>query len=73
MPRALIRKLVNLMKEKMKMGIFEPYMAPYFNRWFTMPKKFGALRFIQNMQPTNNVTIINKILGPIVDEVFELL
>jgi hypothetical protein len=53
------------------MGILEPSMAPYSNRWFTVPKKSGALRFIQDMQPTNRVTIRNKGSGPIVDEVAE--
>ena len=70
-PRALLPKLVDLLKEKVHMGILEPSMAPYSNRWFTVPKKFGALRFIQDMQPANKVTIRNKGSGPIVDEVAE--
>jgi hypothetical protein len=70
-PRALLPKLVELLKEKMRMGILEPSMAPYSNRWFTVPKKSGALRFIQDMQPANRVTIRNKGSGPIVDEVAE--
>jgi hypothetical protein len=70
-PRALLPKLVGLLKEKMQMGILEPSMAPYSNRWFTVPKKSGALRFIQDMQPANKVTIRNKGSGPIVDEVAE--
>jgi len=70
-PRALLPKLVGLLKEKARMGILEPSMAPYSNRWFTVPKKSGALRFIQDMQPANKVTIRNKGSGPIVDEVAE--
>ena len=31
-PRALLPKLVSLLKEKMQMGILEPSMAPYSNR-----------------------------------------
>jgi hypothetical protein len=31
-PKALLTKLVNLLKEKMQMGILEPSMAPYSNR-----------------------------------------
>ena len=70
-PRALLPKLVELLKEKTRMGILEPSMAPYSNRWFTVPKKSGALRFIQDMQSANKVTIRNKGSGPIVDEVAE--
>ena len=70
-PRALLPKLLELLKEKRRMGILEPSMAPYSNRWFTVPKKSGALRFIQDMQPANKVTIRNKGSGPNVDEVAE--
>jgi len=51
------------------MGILEPSMAPYSNRWFTVPKRSRALRFIQDMQPANKVTIGNKGSRPIIDEV----
>ncbi|KAL3689190.1 hypothetical protein R1sor_015499 [Riccia sorocarpa] len=68
-PRALLPKLIELLKEKMPMGILEPSMVPYSSRWFTVPKKSGALRFIQDLQPANSVTIRNMGAGPIVDEV----
>ncbi|KAL3676054.1 hypothetical protein R1sor_026002 [Riccia sorocarpa] len=42
-----------------------------FNTRFTVPKKSGALRFIQDMQPVNAVTIRNVGVGPIVDEFAE--
>ena len=38
-PRAHIPKLIELLKEKVQMGILEPSNAPYSNRWFTVPKK----------------------------------
>ncbi|KAL3676426.1 hypothetical protein R1sor_026374 [Riccia sorocarpa] len=68
-PRALLPKLIDLLKEKMAMGILESSMAPYSSRWFTVPKKTGALRFIQDLQPANSVTIRNVGTGPIVDEI----
>ncbi|KAL3686784.1 hypothetical protein R1sor_013093 [Riccia sorocarpa] len=55
----------------MQMRILEPSFAPYSSRWFTVPKKSGALRFIQDMQPVNAVTIRNVGVGPIVDEFAE--
>lgn len=70
-PRALLPKLIELLKEKVLMGILEPSIAPYSNRWFTVPKKSGTLRFIQDMQPANKVTIRNMGSGPVVDEVAE--
>lgn len=43
-------------------------MAHYSNRWFIVPKKNGTMRFIQDMQPVNKVTIRNMDSSPIVDE-----
>src|SRR5687768_8194696 len=58
-PKAHLPKLVELLNEKINMEILEPSIAPYSNRWFTVPKKNGTLRFIQDMQPVNKVTIRN--------------
>ncbi|MCO5606983.1 hypothetical protein L7F22_061174 [Adiantum nelumboides] len=63
-----ISKLIDLLNEKMRMDILEPSSAPYSSRWFTVPKKNGSLRFIQDLQPVNKVTIRNVGTGPIVDE-----
>ena len=70
-PKYLLQKLMELLKEKIRMGILEPSCASYSNRWFIVPKKNGALRFIQDMQPVNKVTIRNVGTGPIVDEFAE--
>ena len=67
-PRAHIPKVIDLLKEKVVMGILDPSNAPYSNRWFTVPKKNGSLRFIQDLQLVNKVTIQNSGVGPIVDE-----
>ena len=72
MPRARIPQLLELLKEKIRMGILEPSNAPYSSRWFTVLKKDGRLRFIQDMQPVNKVTIRNSGIGPIVDEFAEM-
>ena len=53
------------------MGILELSNAPYSNRWFTVPKKNGTLRFIQDPQPVNKVTIRNVGIGPSIDEFAE--
>jgi hypothetical protein len=58
-PQAHIPELMELLKQKMEMGILESSSVPYLNRWFTVPKKNGTLRFIQDLQPINKVTIRN--------------
>jgi hypothetical protein len=62
---------MELLKQKVEMGILEPSSAPYSNRWFTVPKKNGTLRFIQDLEPVNKVTIRNAGVGPNIDEFAE--
>lgn len=56
---------MSCLKENIEMGILEPSMELYSNRWFKLLKKIEALRFIQDMYPTNKVTIRNKGFDPI--------
>ena len=70
-PRAHIPKLMELLKQKVEMGILEPSSAPYSNRWFTVPKKNDTLRFIQDLQPVNKVTIRNAGIGQTISEFVE--
>jgi hypothetical protein len=69
--KAHIPKLIELLKEKVKMKILEPSNTPYSNRWFTFPKKNGSLWFIQDLQPVNKVTIQNSGVGQMVDSFAE--
>ena len=55
----------------MELGILEPSSAPYSNRWFTVPKRNRTLRFIQDLQPVNKVTIRNTGVGSSIDEFAE--
>ena len=70
-PGAHISKLMELLKQKVEMGILEPSSAPYSNHWFVVLKKNGTLRFFQDLQPVNKVTIRNAGIGPTIDEFAE--
>ena len=70
-PWAHVSKIIDLLKEKVAMGILEPSNAPYLNRWFMIQKKNGSLRFIQDLIPVNKVTIQNSGVRPTVDEFAE--
>ncbi|MCO5558765.1 hypothetical protein L7F22_012351 [Adiantum nelumboides] len=54
-PKAHLPKLIDLLNEKIRMGILKPSCTPYSNCWFILPKKNGTLRFIQAMQPVNKI------------------
>ena len=62
---------MELLKQKVEMGILEPLSAPYSNRWFIVPKKNGTLRFIQDLQPVNKVTSRNAGIRTTIDEFAE--
>ena len=70
-PQAHIPKIIELLKEKIAMGILEPSDTLYSNRWVTVPKKNESLRFIQDLQLVNKVMICNSGVGPIVEEFAE--
>ena len=70
-PRAHIPKLMEMLKQKVDMGILKPSSAPYSNRWYTMPMKNGTLPFIQDLQPVNKVTIQNAGIRPTIDKFAE--
>ena len=69
--RADIPKLMELLKQKVNMGILEPSSAPNLNRWFTVPRNNGTPRFIQDLQAVNKVTIRNARIGRTIDEFAE--
>ncbi|TPX55567.1 hypothetical protein SpCBS45565_g08502 [Spizellomyces sp. 'palustris'] len=56
-PRAILPELISLLQEKEQAKIIEPSSAPYVNQWFTVKKKNGKLRFIQDLQPMNQWSI----------------
>ncbi|KAG5462254.1 MAG: hypothetical protein BJ554DRAFT_5447 [Olpidium bornovanus] len=64
-PRAHYDKLRELLRARIARRVLEPAQGPYANRWFTVPKKDGSLRFIQDLQPVNAVTIRNSGVAPI--------
>ena len=41
---------MDLLKEKVNMGILKLLSAPYSNQWFTVSKKKGTLHFIHDLQ-----------------------
>ena len=66
-PKATLPRVTEILIEKARMRIIEPCFSPYTNRWFTIKKKDGSLRFIQDLQPANSITIRNMAIGLVVD------
>ncbi|GBG89333.1 hypothetical protein CBR_g49043 [Chara braunii] len=53
----LVREVTDLLRAKMDSFVAEPTTSPYANRWFVFRKLNKTLRWIQDLQKLNAVTI----------------
>ena len=56
-PPGIRDKVIELLKEKMAAGVYEPSQSSYRSRWFCVLKKNGKLRIVHDLQPLNKVSI----------------
>ena len=70
-PPGLREQVVELLKEKVKAGVYEQSQSSYRSRWFCVLKKNGKLRIVHDLQPLNAVTIRDAGLPPILDPFVE--
>ena len=70
-PNGLVDKVIDIFKEKIAAGVYEPSDASYRSRWFCVPKKNGSLHLVHDLQPLNAVTIRNAAVPPFVDQFVE--
>ncbi|RKP15894.1 hypothetical protein ROZALSC1DRAFT_7130, partial [Rozella allomycis CSF55] len=60
-----LKEVVEFLKKKEKSGVLERAKnSPYSNNWFMIRKKNGQLRFIQDVQPLNGVTVVDRSQPP---------
>src|SRR5579859_5070438 len=72
LPKAMEEKAMEIVKEKLKMGLLEYSQGPYRSRFFLVPKKNpGEYRLINDVQPLNKVTIRDSGMPPATDEFSE--
>ena len=70
-PPGILDKVVEVLKNKIDAGAYEPSQSSYRGRWFCVLKKNGALRIVHDLQPLNKVTIRDAGLLPIIDNFVE--
>ena len=51
-PQTHIPKVIDLLKEKVVMGILEPSNAPYSNQWFTVSCLWASDRCVSQLETT---------------------
>ncbi len=57
LPQSRHEEVIQIMKEQMSSGKYEPSSASYRSTFFAVEKKGGALRVVHDLQPLNAVTI----------------
>jgi RNase H-like domain found in reverse transcriptase/Integrase zinc binding domain len=71
-PRALMGKVVDMLKERLERGTMEYSQGPYRNPWFLVAKKEkGEYRLVVAAMKMNGVTVRDGNLPPQVDEFAE--
>ena len=70
-PPGLRDKVIQLLKEKIEAGVYEPSQSSYRSRWFCVLKKNGKLRLVHDLQPLNKVAIKEAGLPPNLDSFVE--
>lgn len=70
-PLGLQAKLVDLLKLRLKHGIFEESHGPYRNPYFLVVKKDGGVRFILSATKYNGITIRDAYIPPRADKFSE--
>lgn len=57
-PRGIFDQVIQIVKDKIASGVYEPSNSSYRSRWFCVVKKDGkSLRLVHDLQPLNGVSI----------------
>jgi hypothetical protein len=70
-PPGIRDKVIELLKHKMKAGVYEHCQSAYRSKWFCVLKKTGKLRLVHDLQALNAVSIRDAGGPPILDEFVE--
>lgn len=67
-PPGIRDKVVDLIKQKVAAGVYEPSTSSYRHQWFCVAKKDGSVRIVHNLGPLNAVTVKDAGQPPLVDQ-----
>ena len=70
-PPGLFDQVVEIIRDKIASGAYEPSTSSYCSRWFCVSKKNGKLRPVHDLQPLNAVTVKDASLPPGVEQFTE--
>jgi hypothetical protein len=70
-PPGILDQVIEIIKSRLRTGVYEHCQSAYRSTWFCVPKKNGKLRIVHDLQPLNGVTIRDAGLPPILDDFVE--
>jgi transposase InsO family protein len=70
-PPGIRERVIQLLKDKIATGLYEPSQSSYRSKWFCVMKKTGKIRIVHDLQPLNKVTIRDAGVPPILDDFVE--
>jgi hypothetical protein len=71
-PPGIYDRVVEIIRDKMAAGVYEPSNSSYRSRWFCVLKKDGtSLRLVHDLQPLNKVTIQDSSVPPLTEQYAE--
>ena len=70
-PPGIYDEVCKVIQRKLDAGVFEPSNSSYRSRWFTVPKKDGALRWVESLEELNAVTIAHSGVPPFTEQLAE--
>ena len=70
-PYGILDDVIQIFKDKLAAGVYEPSDASYCSRFFCVKKKNGSLCLVHNLQPLNAVTIRNSGVPPLTNQIIE--
>jgi hypothetical protein len=70
-PKAIQEEVIQLVKDRLKSGLYEEATSTYSGRWFVVQKKNGKFRLVHDLQELNRVTYRDAGLPPQIEEFVE--
>ncbi|VDC02641.1 unnamed protein product [Peniophora sp. CBMAI 1063] len=70
-PPGIEPQVIEMLRDKIRAGVYEPSQSSYRSRWFCVVKKNGKLRIVHDLQTLNGITIKDAGVPPDLDHFVE--
>lgn len=72
-PLKVREQVLDLLRQRLRTGLYERAESPYSSKWFCVPKKDGKLRLVHGVERMSSITIkdagVPPVLQPFVENI----